>query len=262
MGPLPSSLGAIAAVVVFALAPSTAGAREPRIRRKSHAPPAEMAGVVYHGPRDRKRIALTFDACSLRENDRIDKGVLETLLKTKTPATLFLGGKWMADMPEAVASLAKNPAFELASHGFLHLHLTQLTDEVLEDEVERSQAQFEKQLGHKATYIRAPYGDLNPRVVALLAKDGLTPIEFDLPSGDPDPNFTKKVLVKWVVSHSEPGSIVVMHINGNGKHTAEALPDIIDGLHQRGFELVRLSDLLARSEVSPATPAPSLAPAP
>ena len=206
--------------------------------------PAELPGVIYHGPRDAKRLALTFDACSLPTNDRIDQGVLDTLIKEQVPATLFLGGKWMEDDAAVVATLARNAQFELASHSYLHPHLMRLSPRALDEELQRSQADFEKLVGHQASYFRAPYGELDARVVLALTRNGLAPVQYDLPSGDPDPHFTKKVLVKWVVGHAQPGGIVVMHINGNGKHTAEALPDIVEGLRKKGFELVRLSDLL------------------
>jgi peptidoglycan/xylan/chitin deacetylase (PgdA/CDA1 family) len=40
------------------------------------------------------------------------------------------------------------------------------------------------------------------------------------------------------------GSIVVMHINGRGWHTAEALPAIISRLRERGFTFVTVSEML------------------
>jgi peptidoglycan/xylan/chitin deacetylase (PgdA/CDA1 family) len=40
------------------------------------------------------------------------------------------------------------------------------------------------------------------------------------------------------------GSIIVMHINGRGLHTSEALPEIIQGLHARGFIFSKVSELL------------------
>jgi peptidoglycan/xylan/chitin deacetylase (PgdA/CDA1 family) len=73
---------------------------------------------------------------------------------------------------------------------------------------------------------------------------GLYSILGDLPSGDPDPNFTKKILVRYVLKEAQNGSIVVMHINKGGHHTAEALPDIIRGLRKKGFTLVKVSTLL------------------
>ncbi|HEY6003521.1 MAG TPA: hypothetical protein VIV57_11655 [Anaeromyxobacter sp.] len=69
-------------------------------------------------------------------------------------------------------------------------------------------------------------------------------MEYDLPSGDPDAHATKDALVRWVLREARPGSIVVMHVNHPRFHTAEALPEIVDGLRARGFELVTVGELL------------------
>jgi peptidoglycan/xylan/chitin deacetylase (PgdA/CDA1 family) len=90
---------------------------------------------------------------------------------------------------------------------------------------------------------------------------GLTTVEYDLPSGDPDARATKEALVSWVLRRARPGSIVVMHINHPGFHTADALPEIVAGLRARGLELVTVGDLL-RSEEAPRTVARSKPPGP
>ena len=52
----------------------------------------------------------------------------------------------------------------------------------------------------------------------------------------------------WM-TNSAPTGIVVLHITqANAPRTAEALPTIISGLRARGYQLVRVSELLtARS---------------
>ena len=47
---------------------------------------------------------------------------------------------------------------------------------------------------------------------------------YDLASGDPDSQATSDRLIEYVVRKARNGSIVVMHANGRGWHTAEALP--------------------------------------
>ena len=49
---------------------------------------------------------------------------------------------------------------------------------------------------------------------------------------------------KAVKHGAKNGSIIIMHANGRGWHTAAALPQVIDLLRQRGFELVTVSKLL------------------
>jgi peptidoglycan/xylan/chitin deacetylase (PgdA/CDA1 family) len=85
---------------------------------------------------------------------------------------------------------------------------------------------------------------MNDALVKLAAEVGLRTVEFDFPSGDPDKTVTRERMVKWVLARARPGSIVVMHMNRNGWHTGEALPDIIKGLRANGFELARVGDLV------------------
>jgi peptidoglycan/xylan/chitin deacetylase (PgdA/CDA1 family) len=202
--------------------------------------------VVFHGSRDGKLIALTFDACSTRARAHYDERVTQVLIDKKVPATIFLGGKWIEDNVEHARYLASLPQFELGNHTFLHPHLTQVSDTRLREELAWDQALLYTVTGRQATLFRAPYGEYDDRVVDYAAQAGMTTIQFDLASGDPDVHITKEQLIKYVVDNARPGSIVVMHINRRGWHTAQALPAIIDGLRLRGFTLVTVSELLAR----------------
>jgi hypothetical protein len=51
-------------------------------------------------------------------------------------------------------------------------------------------------------------------------------------------------MVKQVLSHVRPGSIVIFHANGRGWHTSDALPEIVATLKQRGYEFVTVSELM------------------
>ena len=217
----------------------------------STAPPAPALPpvtpeVVAHGRRDRKEIALTFDACSTRDPSKYDARVTRELLAANAPATIFLGGSWAKEEVAQVKELASHPQFELGNHTFTHPHLTQLKDDArIRAELSRTQAEVKALTGQTPRLFRPPYGEYDQRVVRIAAELGLTTVEYDLPSGDPDAHATKERLVHWVLSQARPGSIVVMHINHVRFHTAEALPDIISGLRQRGFTLVTVGQLVA-----------------
>jgi peptidoglycan/xylan/chitin deacetylase (PgdA/CDA1 family) len=45
------------------------------------------------------------------------------------------------------------------------------------------------------------------------------------------------------------GSIIVMHVNTRGWHTAEALPEIIANLRKKGYSFVTVSRLIARRKL-------------
>jgi peptidoglycan/xylan/chitin deacetylase (PgdA/CDA1 family) len=207
--------------------------------------PAVAPRIVAHGSRQTKLIALTFDACGTSRPSAYDQRVVGILVDMHVPATLFLGGKWMEDLPEKTRYLASLPQFELGNHTFLHPHMTKMSDARVREELRWTQEVMYTLTGRQATLFRAPYGEVDERVARLAAEEGLITIQYDLPSGDPDPRATKDKLVEYVTTMSKKGSIVVMHINGHGWHTAEALPRIIKRMRKDGYTFVTVSDLLA-----------------
>ncbi len=198
-----------------------------------------------HGARGQKKVALTFDACTTtREPSPYDPRITAELQAMHVPATIFVGGGWAQREAPTLRELARDPLFEIGNHTFTHPHLTQLSDVQIRDELLRTQVKIAALTGHAPTLFRPPYGEYDAHVLRVAAELGLTTVEYDLPSGDPDVHATKQSLVSWVLHEARPGSIIVMHINHRRFHTAEALPEIVAGLRLRGFELVTVGDLL------------------
>jgi peptidoglycan/xylan/chitin deacetylase (PgdA/CDA1 family) len=217
--------------------------------------PAVAPQVVKHGPRRKKRIALTFDACSTQGPSQFDEGVIRTLIAMQVPATLFLGGKWMEEHPDETQELARYPQFELANNTYLHPHLPRESDARVREELARTQDMLYTLTGRRATLFRAPYGELDARVVSLGAEAGIShPVRPA--SGDPDPRISTKRLLVYVTDQAKNGSIVVMHMNGRGWKTADALPRIVLRLRKKGYKLVTVSDLLGRPPAPPVSAGP------
>jgi len=63
--------------------------------------------------------------------------------------------------------------------------------------------------------------------------------------GDPDPQVSAASIERGVTSRAEPGSVVVLHVNGRGIGTTRALPGVVAGLRARGFRLAKASEVLA-----------------
>ena len=221
--------------------------------------------AVEHGPRTDRRVALTFDACTTRDPSPYDPRVTAVLERMHVPATLFVGGGWAEEEAAQLAELARDPLFEIGNHTFTHPHLTRISDVQIRNELLRTQAAIASRTGHVPTLFRPSYGEYDGRVLRIASAAGLTTIEYDLPSGDPDAHVTRQALVDWVLREARPGSIIVMHVNHRRFHTWEALPQIVDGLRARGFELVKVSELLRLPQASApiaSAVAPSLVRAP
>jgi peptidoglycan/xylan/chitin deacetylase (PgdA/CDA1 family) len=76
-------------------------------------------------------------------------------------------------------------------------------------------------------------------------------IQYDIASGDPDPGLSAKRIARSVLADAQGGSIVVFHMNRNGMHTAEVLPEVIAGLRKKGFTLVTVGELLKATNSNP-----------
>ncbi len=200
--------------------------------------------VVEHGSRNSRMIALTFDACPTNLSDEYDEKVVGVLLRDQVPATLFLSGRWVEKHPEQTKFLASKPQFEIAAHSYYHPHLIEKPDDRIVREMRRTQAIIKKVTGKTPRYYRPPYGETDERVAKLAKASGLTTIEYDIASGDPDPGLSPRRIVRVVLRDAQGGSIIVFHMNKKGVHTAEILPEIIRGLREKGFTLVTVGEML------------------
>jgi peptidoglycan/xylan/chitin deacetylase (PgdA/CDA1 family) len=212
-------------------------------------PPSLFAGspaplIFEHGPRSSSKIALTFDACPTGTSSGYDEKVIEVLLAEKVPATLFMSGRWVEKNPEKTKLLSSKPQFEIAAHSYYHPHMMEKSDDRDMRELKRTQELIKKVSGKTPRYFRPPYGEADERVVKLAAQEGLVTVQYDIASGDPDPTLSAARIVRVVLREAKGGSIIVFHMNGNGVHTAEALPQIIEGLRSKGFTLVTVGELL------------------
>lgn len=222
------------------------------------APP--VAAVLVHGSRDRPLVALTFDADLTRgmlanlQRGKVkayyDPRILELLKRRQVPATFFLTGLWAQQYPAVVGEMAQNPLFEIGNHSLDHgafaLPCFGLRGARHKLEEIRTTQQILAQLAGKTpTLFRFPGGCFRPRDIALVAGEGLRSVGWDVVSGDaflrhPSP------IVRRVLLQTRNGSIIVLHLSAGPQApaTADALGDILDGLRQKGFTFVKVSDLV------------------
>ncbi len=210
--------------------------------------PTETASPVIfeHGIRTSRKIALTFDACPTSKLEEYDDKLVDVLIREQVPATLFMSGRWVEKNPGKAKFLASQPQFEIAAHSYYHPHMIEKTDERDLRELNRTQVEIRNVTGKTPIYFRPPFGEADERVARLAADTGLITVQYDIASGDADPNISRRSLVRWVLSKAQAGSIVVFHMNRNTVHTAEALPEIIYGLRKKGFKLVTVGELLGK----------------
>jgi peptidoglycan/xylan/chitin deacetylase (PgdA/CDA1 family) len=189
-------------------------------------------------------ISLTFDACPHAGPAGYDAAITSVLVDSAVPATIFMSGQWVEQHPAQARLLSANPLFEIGNHAYSHPHMTRIRSDVVREELVKTEQILKLyQIEHVPLY-RPPFGETSPAVDSIVSACGLTTVMYDIASGDPDSSFHRNRLTRSVVGSAKNGSIVVLHINGRGWHTAEALPLIIAELRSRGFRFVKASELL------------------
>jgi len=198
---------------------------------------------IFRGDKNSATIALTFDACPNSGPNNYDETITRVLKQTNTPATIFLSGKWIQFHEEVVKNLASDTLFELENHSYSHPHLKNSSDTEILFQISKTNELIQQISGAKPKFFRCPYGEYDPRVLNIAEKCGLKTVQWSIVTGDPDKNVSAKDIIRTVLSEARNGSIIIMHINGRGWHTAEALSVIIEELQKQGFKFVTLEKM-------------------
>ncbi len=223
---------------------------------------AQQPRVIFHGPRDQKKLALTFDAemtdgmkWKVSQNKNAvsyDKRIIDTLLSTNTKATLFLTGMWAELYPSYTTQLSKNPLFEIASHSYADTSfhgycygLKQISKTQAKEDIQKTQTLLEKLTGRRPKFFRFPGGCYSQDDLMMVTKEGLTVVHWDVKGVDGF-NWNAGLVESNVVDNAQNGSIIILHLNGEptAPKTAQSLPNIIKRLKEKGFEFVTVSELL------------------
>ena len=207
--------------------------------------PHQAVHFVTNGARSQPLVALTFDMCQTPANpSAFDQGIFDALVDPEAPATFFLGGDWMRTHVTQTRLLAEQPLFELGNHSWSHPDMRVLDEARMTREVLRTQDLMYQITGRQTLLWRFPAGLYNDLALSVVAFQGLYSIQWDVVTADPVPDNSAENILRLVQERVQNGSIVVMHGNGRGWHTAEALPGMIEYLRDAGYCLVTVSQLV------------------
>lgn len=208
-----------------------------------------------------KIVALTFDLCEGGgEIAGYDGKIVDYLRREKVPATFFMGGRWAQSHEERAMQLLSDPLFEIGDHSYDHADLEKAAPDKVTLQIARTEAVIDGLAArvakscpaaptHQTRLFRFPFGACGADGPAAVRAAGLVPIQWDVVSGDPS-GIIAAPMTRAVLATVKPGSIVVMHANGRGTHTAEALTGLVPALRARGYRFVTVSELLAAGDAS------------
>lgn len=192
---------------------------------------------IYNVEIEEKKIALTMN-CAWNADD-IDS-ILKTLEENQTKITFFMVGDWIEKFPEAVKKIYE-AGHEIASHSNTHPHVNNLNYEENIEEIENSNDKIEKITGNRTKIYRAPYGEYNNTVIQAATDKGYYTIQWNLDTLDYT-GLTGDEMWSRLKDKLHAGDIILSH-NGT-KHTADSLDMLIKNIKEKGYEVVRISDLI------------------
>ena len=192
---------------------------------------------VYSVEREDKKIAITFDCAWGAEKTR---GLLSRMEEYGVKCTFFMTEFWAENFSEIVSEI-HNAGHEIGTHSATHSHMSKMKEDKIREEIESSSRAIEDITGEKVTLFRPPFGDYNDRLIKVCEDMGFFAIQWDVDSLDWKDVSANDIATR-IISKTAPGSIILCH--NNAENTLDALPHIFSNLIGRGYEFVRVGDLI------------------
>lgn len=200
------------------------------------------AKVINQGNPDIKEMALTFDdGYSVEKIRQIQKKLDQHGVK----GTFFFVGSFMASNKEIVREL-EEAGHMVVSHSYSHKNFTKISDKVMVGEIENVKIAYNKATDKKMLpYFRPPYGAYNDHVLQTLGKNhDLYVVMWSIDTLDWK-GLSPEQINNTVFKNAGNGKIVLMHTTKHVK-TDQALDQMITGLQDKGYKLVRIDEMLIK----------------
>lgn len=216
------------------------------------------------------KVAITFDD---GPDPEWTPKILDVLKQKHATATFFLIGI-QTDKFSGLAKRIYQEGNTIGNHTFTHPDVSSISTGYMKVELNLTERLFASMLGIRATLMRPPYAiDEEPDT-----SDEVRPLEIPQEMGyitvgnriDPNdwsdnPRRSAEQITSYVLSHLPPckvenlrcGNIILLHDGGgNRSETVRALPMIIDGIRDKGYEVVPVYELLGMQKANVMAPLP------
>ncbi len=164
--------------------------------------------------------------------------ILDVLNAKGARATFFLTGSW-AEKNALLAARMIREGHEVANHGAVHSHVETLPREGLQRLIRSGEERIFLASGARPAKLFAPpYGEWTDDTVSYASEMGYHTVLWTVDTADwrlPPP----EAIWKRALAGAVPGALVLLHPT---EPTVSALPFIVDGLREKGYTLVTVSE--------------------
>ncbi|WP_210480988.1 polysaccharide deacetylase family protein [Naasia sp. SYSU D00948] len=184
-------------------------------------------------------VALTFDDGP----SPLTAGLIDLFNSRDSATTFFVQGSYVGAFRDVVRRM-HDEGHQIGNHTWNHPDLTRLSAGAVREQIARTNAVIEDITGSAPTIFRPPYGSYNDTVLGATGMPAIMWSRDTLDWQKPGDG----ALVQRAMSNAQPGDIILMH--DIHETTTRVVPQIVDGLLNRGFMLVTVEQILG------GTPAP------
>jgi peptidoglycan-N-acetylglucosamine deacetylase len=200
---------------------------------------------VFQGPSNVREIALTFDDGPWSEPP--SSQFVSLLAREHVPATFFEIGENIPEF-DPHGKIEREMLADgdmIGDHTWTHPDMVGLSAAAQRSQISLTAAAIRKATGgFEPCLFRAPYGAVDPSLLAMARSMGFATIQWDIDPRDwalPGVN----AIIDNVEANARNGGIVEEHFGGGPRYeTLAALPKEIADLRARGFKLVTLTQML------------------
>src|SRR5215471_18130038 len=205
------------------------------------APRSDVFGPsVWHGPRDRAAIALTFDDGPSESTSDI----LEVLDRHGARATFFQCGLNVRRLPE-VSRAVFAAGHEIGNHSHTHLLLSLQSPGIIEEEFTRAQETIAEATGSSPRLLRAPFGVRWFGFRRMQRRLGLLGVMWSVLGYDW--KRSSRSIVDRVKARIANGAIICLHdgrqlrVRPDIRQTLEAARILVPLIQDQGYRLETVS---------------------
>ena len=190
-----------------------------------------------------KIVALTFDDGPTPE---FTDEILRILKEEDVKATFFLiGGELEKHLDEGKKIVAAG--HEIGNHSYSHTRMIFVSPAFVKEEIEKTDALIRAAGYEREPHFRPPYGKKLFALPFYLSQHNRKSITWDVePESFPEIAKSSEAITKYVLDNTQNGSIILLHVMYDPqKKSLTAVKPVIEGLKQKGFRFVTVSDLIS-----------------
>ena len=195
--------------------------------------------IVCKAETDKKEIAISFDDGPAAN---YTPEILQLLKEENVKATFFCIGNRIAGN-EHILKQIKEEGHIIGNHSYSHhFWFDMYSAKKMQNDLKQMDNEVERAVGLKPKLFRPPYGVTNPNVKKAIINGGYTPVGWSVRSMDTVIKDKNKLLSK-INAGIKPGAVFLFH--DTSKTTLNVLPEFIQEVKKRGYEIIPLDKLLA-----------------